>query len=119
MKARIVNKDTDKILMTRAGIKEVVEEEFIKKEYELYEHCVQDITAQVLSNVINTLEYWYGWRKDRIRKFINYLHSEEDDMVNMGISTLDNIERIKKRYDIDLMTEFPARIEKSGVNIID
>lgn len=112
MKARVIHKDTDKVLMTRAGIKEVVKEEFIKNEFELYERCVQDITAQVLSNVINTLEYWYGWKRERIRKFIKYLHSEEDDMVNMGISTLDNIERIKKCYDIDLIEEFPARLEK-------
>ena len=119
MKARIKPKETDKVLMSYAGIKQVVEEEFINKEYELYEKCVQDITVQVLSNVINTLEYWYGWRKDRIRKFIGYLHSEEDDMVSMGISTLDNIKRIKERYGIDLAEEFPAHVERSGVNIID
>lgn len=107
MKARITHSDNDRVLMSRAGIKQIVEQEFTNKQYELYNSCARDITIQVLSNVLNTLEYWYGWKKDRLKKFIEQLHKEEDDMVQLGVSTIDNVRRIKEKFGIDLIEEFP------------
>lgn len=115
MKSRIIKRDTDKVLMSQAEIKKAVEAEFTKQHYDLYCQACQDITVQVLANVLSTLELWYGWKKDRLRKFIDTLHSEEDDMLRLGTTTLENAQRVKERYGIDLYEEFPAVVEKQEV----
>ncbi len=115
MKARIPikQKDKDKIVTSYAGIKKVVEEEFAKKQYEVYNDAVQDITAQVLANVLKTLEVWYGWKESRLKKFINAMHGYEEDMVRFGITTTDNYNSLKQKYNIDLAEEFPAHVKQT------
>ena len=112
MKARIPVRTSDKIPMSYDGIKEVVEQEFAKRQYELYSDAVQDITAQVMANVLKTLEVWYGWKEQRIRKFINAMHGYEEDMLKFGITSTDNYNHFKDDYNIDLVEEFPAHVKQ-------
>ena len=116
MKSRIIRPSNNKVPMSRAEIKAAVEKEFAKQHYNLYQETVQDITVQILANVLSTLELWYGWKKDRLRKFIDTLHSEEDDMLRLKVTTLDNVQKVKERYGIDLYKEFPAHVEKQEDN---
>ena len=113
MKARIPVRTSDKIPMSYDGIKEVVEQEFARKQYELYSNAVQDITVQVMANVLRTLEVWYGWKDQRIRKFIHCMHGYEEDMVRYGISSTDNYNYFKEHFGIDLVDEFPAHVKQS------
>ena len=108
MKARL--KQPEKILMSREEITEIVNSEFQKKYYNLYAEAVQDISIQVLAGVLVTLDLWYGWKKDRLKKFVQTIHSQEDDMVDHNFSNIDNINRIKDLYGIDLEKEFPAHV---------
>lgn len=112
MKARIPVRTSDKIPMSYDGIKEVVEQEFAKRQYELYSNAVQDITVQVMANVLRTLEVWYGWKEQRLRKFIHSMQGYEDDMVRYGITTTDNYNYLKEKYNIDLVYEFPAHVKQ-------
>ena len=112
MKARIIlpPKDTDKFMVSYKELKKTVEEEFTKKRYEVYADAAQDITVQVLSNVLKTLEIFYGWKQSRLEKFIACLHDYEDDMVRFGITTVNNYNEIKDKFSIDLVKEFPAHV---------
>lgn len=112
MKARIPIKNTGKILMSYDEVRQTVEEEFAKKQYELYSEAVQDITVQVMANVLKTLEVWYGWKESRLKKFVQSMHGYEEDMVRFGITTNDNFTDIKEKYNIDLAEEFPAHVKQ-------
>lgn len=111
MKARMISTPTSRVPMSRGEITEIVNEEFIKKKHELYSSVVQDITVQVLATVLVTLELWYGWKKERLKKLIETIHSEEEDMVMNNLTTIGFVERLKAMYGIDLMEEFPAHME--------
>lgn len=112
MKARIPVKTSEKIALSRDEIKAIVEQEFTKKQYELYSDAVQDITVQVMANVLRTLEVWYDWKEQRLRKFIHSMQGYEEDMVRYGITTTDNYNYFKEKYNIDLVEEFPAHVKQ-------
>lgn len=81
---------------------------------QVYDLVVDEITAQILSTVIYTLEVEYGFGKKRIRDFCNALHRTNADMIKgvdffgqkrtLDLSRYD--EEIKRKYDIDLRKEF-------------
>lgn len=81
---------------------------------QIYDLVVDEITAQILSTVIFTLETEYGFGKKRLRDFCDALHRTNQDMISgvaffgqkrtLDLSRYD--EEIKRKYDIDLRKEF-------------
>lgn len=86
-------------------------EEAVKAETRrLYDKIGLDIAAQLFSVVLFNLEINYGWKRDRLKAFVNNLHSTAElatdaDIFGKSISTEQLISHIKDRYGIDLRAE--------------
>lgn len=92
----------------------VTEESFnnaVKAEVcKLYDNINADISAQILAVVLVNLEVNYGWKHDRLCKFVNNLHATAElacntDVFGKTINTEQLIEHIKDKYGIDLRQE--------------
>ena len=122
MKARIKN-PSNRVYVTETQIHDAVEAEVETIKKEVYKEAVQDITVQTLATVLYCLETCYDWKEQRLKKFVQYLHDTEDLMVNPSplhhrFSHLDNKQRMKELYGIDLEQEFPAHcVDTRGVSI--
>lgn len=115
MKSHIKN-SRDRVYVTEKQVHAAVEAEIETIRLELYQKAVQDITVQTLATVLYTLETCYGWKEQRLKKFIECLHDTEDLMVTPSplhhrFNHLDNEQRMKDLYNIDLEREFPAHVE--------
>ena len=76
----------------------------------LYDKVGFDVAAQLLSVVLYSLEINYGWKRDRLRAFVNNLHSTAElacgtDIFGKSIDTEQLISHINDRYGIDLRAE--------------
>lgn len=105
------------ILVTEKQVQKSVDDMIDDIRYEVYAEAVQDITAQTLATVMVTLEQWYGWKEERLKKFVEHIHDTEDLMVKPSplhhrFTHLDNLKHIKEKYNIDLRKEFPAHAVK-------
>lgn len=86
-------------------------EEAVKAEVRrLYDQIGFDIAAQLFSVVLFSLETNYGWKRDRLKNFVDNLHSTADlacgtDIFGKSIDTEQLISHIKDRYGIDLRAE--------------
>lgn len=86
-------------------------EEAVKAEVRrLYDQIGFDIAAQMFSVVLFSLETNYGWKRDRLKAFVDNLHSTAElasgtDIFGKSISTDQLIEHIRDRYGIDLRDE--------------
>lgn len=82
-------------------------EEAVKAEVRrLYDRIGFDIAAQLFSVVLFSLETNYGWKRERLKAFVDNLHSTAElDIFGKSISTEQLIEHIKDRYGIDLRDE--------------
>lgn len=113
----------NRVYVTEAQIHNAVEAEAETIKKEVYKEAVQDITVQTLATVLYCLETCYDWKEQRLKKFVQYLHDTEDLMVNPSplhhrFSHLDNKQRMKDLYGIDLEKEFPAHcVDTRGVSI--
>lgn len=105
------------ILVTEKQVQKSVDNMIEDIRFEVYSEAVQDITAQTLATVMVTLEQWYGWKEERLKKFVEHIHDTEDLMVKPSplhhrFTHLDNLKHIKEKYNIDLRKEFPAHAVK-------
>lgn len=122
MKAHI-NRDKLRLNVSPEEVKQMVKEEFEKEHLNLYKEAMADITAQVLANVLVTMEQYYGWKGKRLRELISAIHATEDSMVTPSplhttYTTLDNEKHLKEKFSIDLRAEFPPNVEvkyKEGI----
>ncbi len=101
------------ILVTEKQVQKSVDDMIEDIRFEVYAEAVQNITAQTLATVMVTLEQWYGWKEERLTKFVEHIHDTEDLMVKPSplhhrFTHLDNLKHIKEKYNIDLIKEFPA-----------
>ena len=76
----------------------------------LYDKVSFDVAAQLLSVVLYSLEINYGWKRERLKAFVNNLHSTAElacgtDIFGKSIDTEQLIAHIKNRYGIDLRAE--------------
>lgn len=90
--------------------KETVEKAMKAELDRLYDKVGFDVAAQLLSVVLFNLEINYGWKRDRLRAFMNNLHSTADlacgtDIFGKSIDTEQLISHIRDRYGIDLRAE--------------
>lgn len=94
------------IVITREDYENAVKDEVRR----LYDQISCDIAAQLFSVVLFSLETNYGWKRDRLKAFVNNLHSTAElasgtDIFGKSISTEQLIEHIRDRYGIDLRDE--------------
>ena len=90
--------------------KETIEKAMKAELDRLYDKVGFDVAAQLLSVVLYSLEINYGWKRDRLRAFVNNLHSTAElacgtDIFGKSIDTEQLISHIKDRYGIDLRVE--------------
>ena len=90
--------------------KETIEKAMKAELDRLYDKVGFDVAAQLLSVVLYSLEINYGWKRDRLRSFVNNLHSTAElacgtDIFGKSIDTEQLISHIKNRYGIDLRSE--------------
>lgn len=109
------------IFVTEKQVQKSVDAQIEDIRFEVYQEAVQDITAQTLATVLVTLEQCYGWKGERLRKFVECIHDTEDLMVKPSplhhrFTHLDNLKHIKDKYNIDLRKEFPAHAERKKGN---
>lgn len=100
-----------KILTTTKEVKREVEREFSQRKVDLIREIAPDLAQQVLSNVLITLDKSYGFKKQRLKSFLDQLHATCDLMNEPTVLTHrwtvdDNIKYLKDKYDIDLTKEF-------------
>lgn len=113
----------DRVYVTETQIHDAVEAEIETIRKECHQEAVQAVTTQTLATVLYCLETCYGWKEQRLKKFLEYLHDTEELMVNPSplhhrFNHLDNMKRMKERYNIDLNKEFPAHcVDERGQRI--
>ena len=101
--------------MSRTKARQIAKEEVSRMYEHVFAECAADVMAQVMANVLLTLERDYGWRKERLATFIHNVQSWVDIMqkpseITDTWSTNDNIDYFKKKYGIDLREEFKPEI---------
>lgn len=92
--------------LSKAEVRGLVTEEVDK----LYSKIENDIMAQMLSVVLFSLETDYGWKRDRLRRFMDNLHSTAElasgtDVFGNKIDTEIIIQHLIDKYGIDCREE--------------
>ena len=90
--------------------KETIEKAMKAELDRLYDKVGFDVAAQLLSVVLYSLEINYGWKRERLKAFVNNLHSTAElacgtDIFGKTIDTEQLISHIRDRYGIDLRVE--------------
>lgn len=100
-----------KILTNTKSVREEVQRQFSELKTDLMREIAPDLAGQILSNVLITLEKSYGFKKQRLKTFLDQLHATCDLMdkptgLTHRWTVDDNIKYLKDKYDIDLKKEF-------------
>ena len=74
------------------------------------------LIPQAMAMFLWTMAINYGWGKSRLRKLAEALHETDYLMDNPSrlhhrFDATDLIEVVKEKYEIDVVKEFPVRIE--------
>lgn len=98
-------------------IQEHVKAEITARYDELYKSISEDVCAQTLAYVFQTLESNYGWREQRLKGFATNLQ----EMVTLAMSPpspllqnfdSDSIEaHLKEKYGLDLRNDFKPQFK--------
>ncbi len=88
-----------------------------KKDYAIaFDKLAPDVAVQVLSTVLYTLDICYGWKGERLRKFLEEFKGVNDimDDKTRGFDHDDNYSYIKHKYGIDVKKsiEFESKRKK-------
>lgn len=103
MKARLVT-------LGETEIRRKVEEEYQKKKDEVYEVVINDVLPQFMAVCLCVLNKDHGFGRKRLLSFLDGVKTQFAWMDGIGIlgqkvNTLDCLEYLKKRYDIDVDKE--------------
>ena len=81
-----------------------------------FDKLAPDVAVQVLSTVLYTLDVCYGWKGERLRKFLDEFKGINDvmDDKSRGFDHDDNYSYIKRKYGIDVKQaiEFETKRKK-------
>ena len=86
-------------------------EEAVKPEVDrIYEKVGFDIASQFMAVVLSNLEINYGWKRDRLKGFVNNLHSAAElacgtNVMGNKLDTSTLIQHYKNKYGIDCRKE--------------
>ena len=101
---------------TFAQIRREVAAEMDRQEPELFKKHAEMLIPQAMAMFLWTMAINYGWGKSRLRKLAEALHETDYLMDNPSrlhhrFDPTDLIELVKEKYEIDVVKEFPVRIE--------
>ena len=97
-------------------IKREVAAEFDRKEPELFKKHAEMLIPQLYAMVLYTLATCEGYGEKRLKRFIEHIHDVDELMENPSklhhrFDPTDLIDVVKEKYGIDVVKEFPVRIE--------
>ena len=76
----------------------------------IYDDVELDVASQTIAVVLVTLEINYGWKKDRLTKFINALNATAElaaktNLFGKEVDTNDLIDHLIEKYGINCRTQ--------------
>lgn len=101
---------------TFSQIKREVAAEVNRKEPEIFKKHAEMLIPQVYAMVLYTLATCEGYGVKRLKRFCEHIHDIDDLMENPSrlhhrFDPTDLIDVVKEKYGIDVVKEFPVRIE--------
>lgn len=101
---------------TFSQIKREVAAEMNRQEPELFKKHAEMLVPQIMATVIKALTMCEGYDKIRLERFVEEVQDLVDLMENPSplhhrFDPTDLIEEIKEKYGIDVVKEFPPRVE--------
>lgn len=104
----------NKMCFTEKQLEEYLNDEWKKKEKELYNAAIKDASAQILAVMFSTLyKPPYNWRKQRLLSFKKNVEATFRDMqtgiLGKEFNTLTCIDFMKREFGIDFDKEVEIR----------
>ena len=101
---------------TFAQIKREVTAEMNRQEPELFKKHAEMLIPQVYAMVLYTLATCEGYGEKRLKRFCEHIHDIDELMDNPSrlhhkFDPTDLIDVVKEKYGIDVVKEFPVRVE--------
>lgn len=101
---------------TFSQIKRECVAEMDRLEPEYFKKHAEQLIPQAFAMFLWTMAVNYGWGKQRLRKLAEALHETDYLMDNPSrmhhrFDAIDLIEVVKDKYGIDVVKEFPPRVE--------
>lgn len=115
IKLKSTGEEVDERLLQE--IREHVKEEISAKYDELYKAISEDVCAQTLAYVFQTLELDYGWRRLRLKGFATSLQETVTMAMNPPSPLLQNFDsdsieaHLKEKYGLDLRRDFKPQFK--------
>ena len=93
-----------------------VAEEIAKQEFDIYKRHAEQLIPQLYAMVLYTLATCEGYGEKRLKRFCEHIHDIDELMENPSrlhhrFDPTDLIDVVKEKYGIDVVKEFPVRIE--------
>ena len=101
---------------TFSQIKREVAAEMNRQEPELFKKHAEMLIPQLYAMVLYTLATCEGYGEKRLKRFCEHIHDIDELMDNPSylhhkFDPTDLIDVVKEKYGIDVVKEFPVRIE--------
>jgi hypothetical protein len=101
---------------TFAQIRREVAAEMNRQETELFKRHAEMLIPQVYAMVLYTLATCEGYGEKRLKRFCEHIHDIDELMENPSrlhhrFDPTDLIDVVKEKYGIDVVKEFPVRVE--------
>lgn len=109
-------KDKPIVFKNYAEFQKAVADEIAKQEPEIFKKHAEMLAPQIMATVMKVLTMCEGYGKIRLERFVEEMQDLVDLMDNPSplhhrFDPTDLIEEIKEKYGIDVVKEFPVRVE--------
>lgn len=109
-------KDKPIVFKNYAEFQKAVADEIAKQEPEIFKKHAEMLIPQVYAMVLYTLATCEGYGEKRLKRFCEHIHDIDELMENPSrlhhrFDPTDLIDVVKEKYGIDVVKEFPVRVE--------